>query len=89
MFIEKIDEQLLEKIQEALNEERYQIENAWNGQFIDLENVDLDYTLHEEIFRDYLDIPLDMLSHLIHQHFPFVKAGFYWGILQCYYFRQR
>ena len=73
MFIEKIDEQLLENIQEALNEERYQIENVWNGQFIDLGDVDLDYTLNAEIFRDYLHIPIDMLEQLIHQHFPFVK----------------
>lgn len=73
MFVKKIDKQLLEEMQNALYEEREQIEANWDGEIIDLEYEDFDDKLRSEIFSDYLNIPLHMLVEMINQHFPFLK----------------
>ncbi|MCF8564552.1 hypothetical protein LLE49_07310 [Alicyclobacillus tolerans] len=73
MFIEKIDEQLLEEIREAMDEEYDQIVANWDGEFVDLENEDFTHTLVTEIYSDYLNIPLHTLMDMITHHFPFIK----------------
>ena len=73
MLIEKIDEQLLAEIQDALYGEHNQLVANWDGEYIDLEYDELDDTLRSQIFSDFLNIPLHMLMDLITQHFPFVK----------------
>lgn len=73
MFVEKIDEQFLKEIEDALYEEHDEIIANWDGEFIDLKNSDFDDTLRSEIFGDYLNIPLHMLMDLICKHFPFIK----------------
>ncbi|MEH7075899.1 hypothetical protein [Neobacillus drentensis] len=73
MFIEKIDRQLLEEIQDALEEEHNEIVASWDGEILDQENEDINDTLRSQIFSNYLNIPLQMLTDLIHQHYPFLK----------------
>lgn len=73
MFLEKIEEQLLEEIQDALDEEHDEIVANWDEEIIDLENEDFDDTLRTEIFGDYLDIPLNLLADMINQHIPLIK----------------
>ncbi|SOC24574.1 hypothetical protein SAMN05880501_11759 [Ureibacillus xyleni] len=73
MFIEKIDPQLLEEIREALYEEQNELQANWDGVLIDLKNEDFEDLLRSQIFSDYLNIPLHMLSEMISQHFPFIK----------------
>jgi hypothetical protein len=75
MFLEKIDEQLLKEIQDALDEEHDEIVANWDGEIIDLENEDFDDKLRSEIFSDYLNIPLHMLVEMINRHFPFLKEN--------------
>lgn len=73
MFLEKVEEQLLEEIQNAMYEEHDEIVANWEGEFINLKEEDLEDFLRTEIFSDYLNIPLDMLGDLISQNYPFVK----------------
>ncbi|MDQ0232437.1 hypothetical protein [Metabacillus malikii] len=73
MFLERIDEQLLEEIKDALYEEHDEIVATWDGEYINLESVDFEDTLRSEIFSDYLNIPLRMLKDLIFHQFPFIK----------------
>ncbi|WP_108671789.1 hypothetical protein [Peribacillus acanthi] len=73
MFIDKIDEVLLDEIQEELDQEYSQIVANWDGELFDIKRNDLDDTLRSEIFSEYLNTLLDMLADLIHQNFPFVK----------------
>lgn len=73
MFIEKIDEQLLKEIQEALDEERDKVISNWDEEFVNLEYEDFNDMLRTEIFEEYLSTPLYMLADLINQLFPFIK----------------
>ena len=73
MFIEKINEELLEEIREALYEEYDQNVTSWDGEIIDLENDDFEDMLRSEIFSDYFNIPLRMLNNMINQYYPFLE----------------
>lgn len=73
MLIERIDEQLLEEIQDALNDEYEQVVADWNEEYIDLENDNFDDMLLTEVFGEYIDIPLNMLRDTIEMYFPFIK----------------
>ena len=73
MFIERIDEQLLEEIQDALNDEYEQVVADWNEEYIDLENDNFDDMLLTEVFGEYIDIPLNMLRDTIEMYFPFME----------------
>ncbi|GAE37617.1 hypothetical protein [Halalkalibacter akibai] len=77
MFIENISKELLEEIQDALNEEHSEATSNWDGELIDLEYEDLDDMIRSQIFSDYLNIPLHMLSDMIKQHLPFLEKKKY------------
>lgn len=73
MLIERIDTQLLEEIQDALNDEYEQVVADWNGEYIDLENDNFDDMLLTEVFGEYINIPLNMLRDTIEMYFPFME----------------
>ena len=73
MFIEHIDNELLEEIQNAFYEEHDNAVANWDGIIIDLEHEDFEDIIRSEIFSDYLNTPLYMLQGLVYQHFPFLK----------------
>lgn len=73
MFIEKIDDQLLEEIQEELDEEYNELVGNWEDEFYDLNADNFEDALRSQIFEHYNQIPLSLLADEIEEHFPFLN----------------
>lgn len=72
MFIDKIDEQLLEEIKVELEQEFSDIVASWDEEFVDLNYEDFEDKLRSEIFEHYHHIPLYKLEEIINIYFPFI-----------------
>lgn len=66
---ELISEELINKINEELKEERKIIDEKWIGKIVDL---DIENIMASEIFLDYYQIPLIELQDIVDEELPFL-----------------
>ena len=73
MFIEKIDDELIEEIQQEMDEEFDQAYALWDEEYIDLNRDDIEDMLRSEILEHYHRIPYYKLKERIYMEYPFIK----------------
>lgn len=73
MFIEKIDDELIEEIREEMEEEFNFAYSSWKDEIIDLNEEDIEDLVRSHILSDYHNIPFYKLHELIYLDYPFIK----------------
>lgn len=73
MFVEKIDDELIEEIQEEMDAEIRNAYSTWDDEIIDLNEEDIEDLVRSHILSDYHNIPFYKLHELIYLEYPFIK----------------